>query len=49
MNLTICPLCGPGSTPTQPWWSVSRDFSPAAHTLPARPEPVWQKMAQSPQ
>jgi len=28
--------------------SISRDFSLAGHTLPTRPEPAWQKMAQSP-
>jgi len=28
--------------------SISRDFSLADHTLPTRPEPAWQKMAQSP-
>ena len=26
----------------------SRDFSLTDHTLPTRPEPAWQKMAQSP-
>ena len=30
------------------WQSISRDFSLADHTLPTRPEPAWQKMAQSP-
>jgi len=28
--------------------SISRDFSLADRTLPTRPEPAWQKMAQSP-
>ena len=27
---------------------ISRDFSLVDHTLPTRPEPAWQKMAQSP-
>jgi len=31
-----------------PATSISRDFSLADRTLPTRPEPVWQKMAQSP-
>ena len=26
--------------------SISKRFSPADHTPPARPEPIWQKMAQ---
>jgi len=30
------------------WHSISRDFSLADHTLPTRPKPAWQKMAQSP-
>jgi len=30
------------------WRSISRDFSLADHTLPTRPEPAWQKIAQSP-
>jgi len=30
------------------WQSFSSDFSLADHTLPTRPEPAWQKMAQSP-
>jgi len=33
---------------SQPRRSISRDFSLADHTLPTRPEPAWQKMAQSP-
>ena len=32
----------------QSWQSFSRDFSLPDHTLPTRPEPAWQKMAQSP-
>jgi len=32
----------------RPWRSISRDFTLADHTLPARPEPAWQKRAQSP-
>jgi len=32
----------------RPWRSIPRDFFLADHTLPTRPEPVWQKMAQSP-
>jgi len=33
---------------SQPWRSISRDFSLADRTLPIRPEPAWQKIAQSP-
>jgi len=33
---------------TQPWQSISMVFSMADHTLPTRPEPVWQKIDQSP-
>jgi len=33
---------------SQPRRSISRDFSLADHTLPTRPEPTWQKTAQSP-
>jgi len=47
MNLTVCPPCGPGFN-SQPWQSISRDFSLTDHTLPTRPEPAWQKMVQSP-
>jgi len=32
----------------QPRRSISRDFHLADRTLPTRPEPAWQKMAQSP-
>jgi len=35
-------------TSSHPRRSISRDFSLADHTLPTRPEPAWQKMAQSP-
>jgi len=34
---------------SQPRRSISRDFSLADHTLPTRPEPACQTMAQSPQ
>jgi len=37
----------PGFNPHQ-LRSISRDFSLADHTLPTRPEPAWQKIAQSP-
>jgi len=43
MNLTVCPPCSPGSIP-----SHGRIFQGIFHTLPTRPEPAWQKMAQSP-
>ena len=33
---------------SQPRRSIWKDFPPADHTLLTRPEPVWQKMAQSP-
>jgi len=33
---------------TRVWPSNSKDFYLADHTLPAHPEPAWQKMAQSP-
>jgi len=33
---------------SHPRRSISRDFSLTYHTLPTRPEPAWQKMAQSP-
>ena len=33
---------------SQPWQSIPSDFSLTDHPLPARPEPVWQEMAQSP-
>ena len=32
---------------SQPRRSISREFSLADRTLPTRPEPAWQKMAQS--
>jgi len=32
----------------QPRRSILRDFCLADRTLPTRPEPAWQKMAQSP-
>ena len=41
MHLTVGLLRGPGQ-------SISRDFSMVDLTRPTRPEPVWQKMAQSP-
>jgi len=31
----------------EPQRSISRAFSLADHTLPTRPEPAWQRMAQS--
>jgi len=31
---------------SKPWRSILRDFSLADRTLPTRPEPAWQKMAQ---
>jgi len=33
---------------SRPRWNILRDFSLADHTLAARPEPAWPKMAQSP-
>jgi len=33
---------------SRPWQSIGRDFSLADHTLITRPEPAWQKLAQSP-
>jgi len=32
---------------SRPWQSISRDFSLADHTLLARSDPAWQKLAQS--
>ena len=47
VNLTYCPVCGTGSIPSHDG-IFQRIFSRAYRTLPTRPEPVWQKMAQSP-
>ena len=47
MNFTVRPLRGPGFN-SQPWRSISRDFSLADHTLPTRPEPAWQQNTESP-
>jgi len=33
---------------SQSWRSISRYVSLADHTPPTRPEPAWQKMAESP-
>jgi len=30
------------------WRSISRDLSPACHSLPMRDKPVWQEMSQTP-
>jgi len=46
MYRTVCPLRGPGSIPGQ-GGCILIDFSLINHTLPIRPDPVWQKMAQS--
>jgi len=47
MNLTVCPLHGPGSISSH--GGVFQGIFPSAdQSLPTRPEPAWQKMAQSP-
>jgi len=47
MYLTVCPPCGPGSISGR--GGIFRGISLLAGcTLPTRPEPAWQKMAQSP-
>ena len=46
--LTVCPRSPWSGLNSQPWRSISMDFSLVNHTLPARPESAWQKMAQSP-
>jgi len=44
-SLSVLPVARVNSQPRR---SISRDFSLADHTLPTRPEPAWQKIAQSP-
>ena len=44
MNLTVCPLRGPGSIPSH--GGVFQGM--AGHTLPSCPEPMWQEMTQPP-
>ena len=46
MYLTVCPLPWPGFN-SQLCRSILRVFPLADHTLPTRPEPAWQKIAQS--
>ena len=46
MNLTVCPPCGTGLIPGMT--EYFKGFFSGDHTLPIRPEPVWQKMAQYP-
>jgi len=46
INLSLSSL-SPGFN-SRSWGSISRDFSLPDHTLPTRPEPAWQKMAQYP-
>jgi len=47
MYLTVCPLRGTGSIPGCNG-VFQRIVFLADHTLPARPEPAWQEMVQSP-
>ena len=50
ISLSVLPVAGLN---VRPWRSISRDFFPADHTLPprpdpsTRPEPAWQRMTQS--
>jgi len=47
MYVTVCPLCDPCLIPSHDG-VFSRDLSLADRTLSTRPEPAWQKPAQSP-
>jgi len=47
MNISHCLSSPWPGFHSRPWRSISRDFSLADHTLPTRPEPARQKMAQS--
>ena len=44
MYLTVCPFRGPTQLP--PLAECFKYFDLADHILPARPESVWEKMAQ---
>jgi len=46
MNLPLCPPRGPDLIPSMA--EYFEGFFLADHTLPIRPEPAWQKMAQPP-
>jgi len=48
MNLTVCPLCGMNRVQFPAVAEYFKGVSLTDHTLPIRPEPAWQNMAQSP-